>query len=59
MNEPRRHAYLNHPPGSYWATDEAWEILDTIEPGVISDEVRAFLVGMIAGRLMKERRRSQ
>lgn len=44
-----------YPPGTHWAVDAAWEILDTIKPGVISVEVRAFLAGQIAGRLMRER----
>jgi hypothetical protein len=44
-----------YPPGTHWATDAAWEILDSIKPGVISDDVRAFLAGQIAGRLMRER----
>lgn len=47
----------NHGPGAHWATDAAWEILDTIKPGVISLEVRSLLAGQIAGRLMRERER--
>lgn len=42
-------------PGIHWALDEAWTILDTIRPGVIPDEVRVFLSGMIAGTLMRLR----
>jgi hypothetical protein len=45
----------NYGPGTHWATDAAWQILDSIKPGVISADVRAFLAGQIAGRLMKER----
>ena len=51
-----KHTYPDrYPPGSHWATDAAWEILDTIKPGVISDDVRAFLAGLITGRLIRER----
>jgi hypothetical protein len=42
-------------PGSHWATDAAWEILDAVNPGAISPDVRAYLAGLIAGRLMCER----
>ena len=42
-------------PGAHWATDAAWEILDSVTPGALSADVRAFLAGQIAGRLMKER----
>jgi hypothetical protein len=42
-------------PGVHWATDAAWEILDNIKPGVIDVDVRSFLAGLIAGRLMEER----
>jgi hypothetical protein len=53
---PDEHQYPDrYQPGTHWATDAAWEILDTIKPGVISDAVRAFLAGQIAGRLMMER----
>lgn len=44
-------------PGSHWAVDAGWEILDTIKPGVIPDDVRFFIAGAIAGALMKERDR--
>ena len=60
MIEAMEHTYpSNYRPGTHWATDAAWEILDTVKPGVIPDDVRAFLAGQIAGRLagrlMKER----
>ena len=56
MTETVQHTYPDrYPPGTHWASDAAWEILDTIKPGVISDDVRAFLAGLIAGRLMRER----
>jgi hypothetical protein len=52
-----KHQYPDrYPPGTGWAIDAAWEILDTIKPGVIDAEVRAFLAGQIAGRLMRERK---
>lgn len=44
-------------PGTHWATDAAWKILDTLRPGTLSVEVRAYLAGQIAGRLMRERDR--
>ena len=47
-----------HPPGSRWSTTAAWAILDLIKPGIIPDDVRAFLAGSIAGRLEQERMRS-
>lgn len=51
-----QHEYPSkYSPGTHWAIDAAWEILDVLEPGAISIEVRALLAGMIAGRLMKER----
>jgi hypothetical protein len=37
------------------ALDEAWDILDTIKPGVIPVDVRAWLAGMITGLLIRER----
>jgi hypothetical protein len=43
----------DYAPGTHWAIDEAWAILDTIKPGVISADVRAFLAGQIAARLMR------
>ena len=48
------HAYpSSHTPGSHWATDEAWKILDLAKPGVIPDDLRFLLAGMIAGTLMR------
>jgi hypothetical protein len=44
----------NYPPGTHWAVDASWEILDTLTPGLTIEE-RSLLAGMIAGRLMKER----
>ncbi len=51
-----KHTYPSlYPPGTYWAVDEAWRILDELKPGVLSPDVRAYLAGAIAGLLMKER----
>lgn len=44
--------------GKHWATDKAWEIMDTLKPGAISDDARFFMAGEIAGALMKERHKS-
>jgi hypothetical protein len=48
-----------YPPGTHWATDAAWEILDSLAPGTIPIDVRSLLAGMIAGRLMRERQHTQ
>lgn len=49
-----KHTYPSgYPPGTHWATDEAWRILDAIKPGLIPDDVRAYLAGAITGALMK------
>jgi hypothetical protein len=55
MIETMRHTY---PPNFLFRLedDAAWEILDRIKPGVIPDDVRAFLAGQVAGRLMREGR---
>jgi hypothetical protein len=45
-------------PGMHWATDEAWEILDTfLPPGQLTLEQRSYLAGLIAGTLMRLRDR--
>ncbi|MGH6875931.1 MAG: hypothetical protein ACREHV_00990 [Rhizomicrobium sp.] len=46
-----------HAPGTHWATDEAWNILDHITPGVIPDDARFLLGGLIAGTLMRMKAR--
>jgi hypothetical protein len=57
MADDPQHTYAsNYPPGTHWATDIGWKILDRIKPGVIPDDVRAFLAGQIAGQLMREGR---
>ena len=44
------HTYPSeHGPGTSVFTDLGWAILDHIKPGVIPDEVRAYLCGLIAG----------
>jgi hypothetical protein len=51
-----RDDYPSHyKPGAHWATDAAWEIMDTIKPGAIDSDIRSYLAGMIAGTLMKKR----
>lgn len=48
------HTYPSrHGPGTHWATDLGWEILDRIDPGAISPDHRAYICGAIAGTLMK------
>jgi hypothetical protein len=55
MTDGQQHTYpSNYPPGTNWATDAAWELLDQIKPGVIPDHVRFFLAGAFAGRLSLE-----
>jgi len=50
------HTYpSNYTPGTHWATDEAWKILDTLRPGALDAAARAFLAGMIVGTLMRIR----
>ncbi len=52
MNDEPKHTYPSrHPRGSGWATDAGWDILDMINPGVIPEDVRAYLCGLIAGAL--------
>lgn len=49
-----KHKYPSlHKPGSHWATDEAWKILDMLKPGAIPDDTRYFLAGSIAGTLLR------
>jgi hypothetical protein len=57
MNEPR-HTYPSNytPPTGSAAMDEAWQILDSVEPGVIPHDTRAYLVGLIAGTISRHAR---
>lgn len=49
-----QHTYPSeHAPGTSVFTDLGWAILDHIKPGIIGDEARAFLCGMIAGATSK------
>jgi hypothetical protein len=57
--EPQHQYPTSYAPGSHWATDAAWEMLDILKPGVIPDDVRFWLAGAIAGRLMRERGAAQ
>lgn len=55
-----KHEYPSpYRPGAHWATDAAWEILDVIKPGLIPLDVRSYLAGAIAGRLVREREGSK
>jgi hypothetical protein len=42
-----------YPPGTHWATDEAWRILDYLPANAMNEDHRALLGGMIAGALMR------
>lgn len=48
----------DYPPGKHWSIDAAWEILDSIKPGLIPQDIRCFLAGQIAGRLVQEQQLS-
>jgi hypothetical protein len=51
-----KHTYpSDYPPGTHWAVDEAWAILDMLAPGVLDADHRNFLAGMIAGTLERVR----
>jgi hypothetical protein len=50
------HAYpSNFKPGVHWAIDEAWEILDKLPVGLLPNDYRFWLAGVIAGTLMRRR----
>lgn len=53
-----KHTYPSlYPPQAHWSLAEAWKILDSVKPGsVLSDDVRAFLAGQIAGALIRLKR---
>jgi hypothetical protein len=40
-------------PGSHWAVDEAWEILDGLPVGMLPDDYRFLVAGQIVGVLLK------
>lgn len=49
-----QHTYPpDYPPGTHWALDEAWAILDTFRPGGMTDDMRSLLAGMITGTLLR------
>lgn len=39
--------------GTHWAIDEAWDILDLLPVGLLPDDTRFLLSGMIAGALTR------
>jgi hypothetical protein len=48
------HSYPSkYPPGTHWAIDEAWKILDQLPVGMLPDDLRAFIAGQIAGAFMR------
>jgi len=52
--EAKKHPYPSHyRPGTHWAIDESWRILDTLPVGMLPDEYRFLIGGMIAGALMR------
>ena len=53
MNEQQHKYPSNYRPGVHWSTDAAWEIMDTLKPGALSDDERFLIAGMIAGMLMR------
>lgn len=54
MTDEPQHTYPSrYPKGEHWAVDVGWEVLDRIKPGLIPNEIRAYLAGAIAGVAMK------
>lgn len=53
--EELKHEYpSSYKPGQgVWFVDEAWRVLDSLPPGVLSVERRAYLAGLIGGALVK------
>lgn len=39
--------------GQYDILDAAWDIVDSIEPGVLTEEQRAWMAGQIVGTILK------
>jgi hypothetical protein len=56
MSTPQHTYPPDYPPGTHWAVDEAWGILDTLRPDAIHPDIRLLLAGMIAGTLVRIRR---
>jgi hypothetical protein len=56
--ESEGHPYPSaYGPGTHWAIDEAWGILDGLPVGMLPDDYRFLLAGQIAGVLMKHAKR--
>lgn len=48
------HPYPSHYlPGTHWASDASWRILDQLPVGLLPDRVRFMLGGQIAGMLSR------
>jgi hypothetical protein len=43
----------NYRPGTHWAVDEAWGIMDTLPVGMLPNHWRFLIAGMIVGTLLK------
>jgi hypothetical protein len=43
----------NYRPGTHWATDEAWAILDALPVGALPDDLRFLTAGLITGTLIR------
>jgi hypothetical protein len=53
-----RHPYPSaYGPGTHWAIDEAWAILDRLPSGLLPDDQRFLMAGQIAGAIMKHAKR--
>jgi hypothetical protein len=53
MSAPQHTYPSRYAPGQHWAIDEAWAILDQLTPGLLPDDIRILLAGMIFGTLMR------
>lgn len=53
MDTPQHTYPPDYGPGSSWALDEAWAILDTFTPGTLPDDTRCWLAGRITGMLLR------
>jgi len=54
MAEALKHTYpSNYGPGVHWAIDEAWQILDELPVGQLTDDQRFLVAGRIAGTLLR------
>jgi hypothetical protein len=56
MTKPRCDYPPDYKPGTHWALDEAWAIMDQIPVGAISENLRFSLAGQIAGSLLRRPR---